>query len=120
MSLLEHEAPGLDLKLASLSPEARQRVLANACIHAAEHLAITDYRVTELLAALRSRGELSPQQARTALSLSEEADDEYLALQAQGALLSEYSKPFALARLLRGISVAFGAAPGEGPARAVL
>jgi hypothetical protein len=119
MSLLDHEAPGLSRRLDSLSSDARRKVLANACIAAAERLQITDHRIAELVAALRSGGELSQQQARTALSLSEEADDEYLALQAQGATLSEYSKPFAVARLLRGMGVAFGAVPGEGAADAV-
>lgn len=119
MSLLDHEAPGLSRRLDSLSSEARRRVLANACIAAAERLQITDQRIAELLASLRSGGELSRQQASAALSLSEEADDEYLALQAQGATLLEYSKPFAVARLLRGMGVAFGAAPSQGAADAV-
>lgn len=119
MSLLDHEAADLSRKLESLSSEARRRVLANACIAAAEPLQITERRIAELLASLRSGGELSRQQASAALSLSEEADDEYLALQAQGATVAEYSKPFSLARLLRGMAVAFGATPGEGAADAV-
>jgi hypothetical protein len=119
MSLLDREAPGLGRKLESLSPGARRRVLANACIAAAERLETADRRITELLAALRSRGELSQQQARAALSLSQEADDECFALQAQGATFAECSRSFSLARLLKSMGVAFGAAPGEGAADAV-
>lgn len=119
MSSLEQEAPDLGRKLESLSPEARQRVLANALIHAAEPLATTDRRIAELLSALRSRGELSQEEARTAISLSQEADEKYLALQSRGAPSSEYSKPFSLARLLRSMGVAFGAVPAEGAADAV-
>jgi hypothetical protein len=116
---LEREAPGLDRKLESLSPEARRRVLANACIQVSERLATTDHRIGELVAALRSQRQLSQQQAHTALSLSEEVDDEYLTLQRQGAALAEYSRPFSLARFLRAMAAAFGAAPGEGAADAV-
>jgi hypothetical protein len=68
---------------------------------------------------LRSRGDLSRELAVAAASASEAADEKYVALMSQSAAADDSLRLFSLARLLRGIGIAFGAVAGEDVADAV-
>lgn len=116
MHLLDQEAPGLAQRLQFLPPTARRAILVKSCLRAATALANLDSQTLELLNAIQSRGELSKQEAQSALALAEASDDKYFALAAKQAPADAWLRVFCEARLLKAMAIVFEAAPGEGPA----
>lgn len=117
--VLDQDAPGLAARLRALSSESQHKVVVKAALFAAHRMSELDANTGVLLDKMRSRGELSPQDAVTAMVLSEEADDRYFTIQMEGAPAAVWQKSFSLARLLRGIAVGFGALPQEDIADAI-
>jgi hypothetical protein len=119
MHILDQDAPGLAERLRALRLDVRQAIFVKACISATASLKNMDSETAEFVDALRSRRELSKNQAAAALSLSEAADDRYLALLQRSAPTKERLADFSKARLLKSMAIMFGAVPGEGVADAV-
>jgi hypothetical protein len=119
MHILDQEAPGLAKRLGTLAPATQRAILGRASLFTAAKMPDLSTGTSLLLDALRSEGELSNEQAKAALSLSEMADDKYLELQEKGVSDAECGKVFSEARLLRGIAVGFGASAQEDIADAV-
>jgi hypothetical protein len=105
--------------LRALTPESQRKVLVRAALFAAQSISELDAETRALLDKMPSGGELSAQEALSAMRLSEAADDRYLALREQGVPAEVWEKWFSLARLLRGIAVGFGAARREDIADAI-
>jgi hypothetical protein len=117
--VLDQDAPGLAGRLRALSSESQHKVVVKAALFAAQRMSELDATTEVLLDKMRSSGELSPQEAVSAMVLSEAADDRYFRLREQGAPAGVWQKSFSLARLLRGIAVGFGVSPQEGIADAI-
>jgi hypothetical protein len=119
MHILDQEGPGLAQRLRGLRPWNQRSVLAGASLLTAAKLADLDRSSSLLLDTLRSRGELSVEEAKSAMALSEAADDKYLKLQAKGVSDQQSQNVFSEARLLRAIAIGFGAPTQEDIADAV-
>jgi hypothetical protein len=117
--VLDHDAPGLAGRLRALNSESRRKVVVKASLFAAQRMSELNANTQALLDKMRFSGEVSPQEAISAMVLSEAADDEYFKLQEEGAPAEVWGKSFSLGRLLRGIVVGFGAAPKEDIADAI-
>lgn len=117
--VLDQDAPGLAGQLRALKPENQRKIVVKASLFAAHGISDLDANTEALLGKMRSSGEISPQEAASAMVLSEAADNRYFKLQEQGAPAEVWGKSYSLARLLRGIAVGFGAAPNEDVADAI-
>jgi hypothetical protein len=107
MHILDQEAPGLAERLRALEPANQRAVLVRVALFTAARLSGPGTGTSLLLEALRSHGELSAAETKSAMSLSELADEKYFQLQEKGR--AECEKSFFEARLLRGMAVGFGA-----------
>lgn len=117
--VLDQDAPGLAGRLRALRSESQHKVVVKAALFAAHRMSELDANTEELLNKLRISGEMSRQEAVSAMVLSEAADDRYFKLQEEGAPAGVWQESFSLARLLRGIAVGFGASPREDIADAI-
>ena len=117
--VLDQDAPGLAGRLRALSSENQRKVVVKASLFAAHRVPSLDANAQMLLDKMRSSGEISPQEALTAMVLSQAADESYFKLQVEGAPRAVCQKSFSLARLLRGIAIGFGASPNEDIADAI-
>ena len=117
--ILDQDAPGLAERLQATPAEIQRRIAARAALFTAEKLNDLHTTTIEVLDELRLRGTLSSERAKSVLVLSDRADDTYFELKERRAPEAEWGKLFSEARLLRGISVAFGASPPENIADAV-
>jgi hypothetical protein len=117
--ILDHDAPGLANRLRGLKSENRHKVVVIASSFAARGMSDLGANTEALLDRMRACGEISTQEAESAIALSKETDDRYFKLQEEGAPTEVWRKSYSLARLLRGIGVGFGAEPREDIADAI-
>lgn len=116
--ILDQAAPGLANRLRALQSEDRHRVVVRGALFAAQGMCL-DAETGVLLEKLRAGGKLSAEEAVSAMALSEGADERYFRLKEEGAPAAVWARSFALARMLRGIGIGFGAAPREDVADAI-
>ena len=116
-SILDQEMPGLSARLASLSADARQRVVSKACRVVAESLDDLDDNVHAIVDRLTANTLLTTSDLATVQELAESADAKYLELQErdQGAALEAYSA----ARFLTAVSAGCRAATAENACEAI-
>jgi hypothetical protein len=100
--VLDHDAPGLAGRLRALNSESRRKVVVKASLFAAQRMSELNANTQALLDRMRFSCEVSPQEAISAMVLSEAADDQYFKLQEEGAPAELWRKSFSLGRLLRG------------------
>ncbi|HLY98236.1 MAG TPA: hypothetical protein VKT33_04140 [Candidatus Angelobacter sp.] len=107
MHILDQEALGFADKLQRLSLEQRRRILSTVCQLASQTVRNTDPHFQELVKAAAT-GVLSQAQIAEAGLLADLADEQYLALQNNGAVEAEWFNWFSKARLLTAIAAGFG------------
>jgi hypothetical protein len=117
--ILDQDAPGLANRLRGLKSENRHKVVVSASFFAARGMSDLGANTEALLDRMRACGEISAQEAESAIVLSGEADDRCFKLQEEGAPADVWGKSYSLARLLRGIGVGFGGEPKEDIADAI-